>query len=103
MWPHLMKKWLYLALDYFEKNIAKKYQKQQFVIILWQILRPKPAMLPNFWDHISIVSCSLLFLWQGCQQSVGTCKFGFKISNEFLQKWEKKMAKKVVVKDTKKT
>ena len=48
MWPHIFEKWLYLASDYFEKNIAKKYQKQQFVSILRQILRPKPAMLPNF-------------------------------------------------------
>ena len=30
----LLKKWLYLALDYFEKNIAKKYQKLKFVSIL---------------------------------------------------------------------
>ena len=42
-----MKKWLYLASNYFEKNIAKKYHKQQFFSILWQILKPKPAMLPN--------------------------------------------------------
>ena len=33
---------------YFEENIAEKYQKQQFVSSLRQILRPKPAMLPNF-------------------------------------------------------
>ena len=35
------------------KKIAKKYPKQQFVSILRQILRPKPARLPNFWDHVS--------------------------------------------------
>ena len=48
--------WLYLASENFEKNIVKKYQKQQLVSILWQILRPKPAMLPNFWDHLSIAN-----------------------------------------------
>ena len=26
----LLKKWIYVAVDYFEKNIAKKYHKQQF-------------------------------------------------------------------------
>ena len=30
----LLNKMVYLAAEYFEKNIAKKYQKQQFVTIL---------------------------------------------------------------------
>ena len=47
----LLKKWLYLASEYFEKNIAKKYQKQQIVNILWRILRPKQAIFPYF-KHI---------------------------------------------------
>ena len=28
--------WLYFAMDYLEKNIAKKYEKQQIVNIVWQ-------------------------------------------------------------------
>jgi hypothetical protein len=40
--------WLYFASDSLDENIAKKYQKQQFVSILRRILRPKPAMLANF-------------------------------------------------------
>ena len=48
MLSQIVEKWLYVALDYFEENIAKKYQKQQFVMILWQTLRPELAILPNF-------------------------------------------------------
>ena len=42
------KKWLHLASDYFERNTAKKYQKQQNVNILWWIRRLKLAILPHF-------------------------------------------------------
>ena len=48
MGPHIVKKKLYLALAYFEKNLVKKSQEQQSVSILRQILGPKPAMLTNF-------------------------------------------------------
>ena len=48
MWSHIVEKVAVFGLAFFEKNIAKKYQKQQFVSILWKILRPKPAMLPDF-------------------------------------------------------
>ena len=48
MWPHIVDKVAVLGLGLLKKNIAKKYQKQQSVSILWQILGPKPAMLPNF-------------------------------------------------------
>ena len=44
MWPHIVEKVAVFGLG----NIAKKYQKQQFVSIFRQILRPKPDMLPNF-------------------------------------------------------
>ena len=43
----LLKEWLYLALDYVEKKIDKKYQKPQSVMILWPTLRPKQAILIN--------------------------------------------------------
>ena len=55
-------KWLYLASDYFEKNWAKEYQKQQIVNILWRILRPKLTILLHNWDHISIVSLLQSFI-----------------------------------------
>ena len=48
MWPHIVEKVALFGLGLLWKNVAKKYQKQQFVSILRQILRPKPAMLPNF-------------------------------------------------------
>ena len=50
MWSQIIeeKKLLYLALEYFDKNVAKKYQKKQIVNILWQMLRPKLAILSNF-------------------------------------------------------
>ena len=57
MRPHIMEKvavfGLGLLWNFFK---AKKYQKQLFVSILRQILLPKPAMLPNFWDQVSKVS-----------------------------------------------
>ena len=73
-----------MASDIFEKNITKKYPKQQILNILWQTLRPKLAILPNFWDHILIVF-NILFLFgpQDRQQSVSTWKFSLKISNVF--------------------
>ena len=30
-----------------------KIPKEKIVNSLWQILRPQPAILTNFWDHIS--------------------------------------------------
>ena len=47
MWPHIVGKVALFGLGLLFKNIANKYQKQQFVSIFQQILRPKPAMLPN--------------------------------------------------------
>ena len=38
--------------DYFEKKLAKKYQKRQIFNIVWRILKPKVAILPYIWNHI---------------------------------------------------
>ena len=61
MWPHIVEKVAVFRLGLFWNFLAKKYQKQQSVSIIRQILRPKPAMLPNFWDQFSIVSFSQSF------------------------------------------
>ena len=87
---------LYLSLDYFEKDIVKKCEKQQVVNIICRILRPKIAFILNFWDHISIVSFSqsFIFVWTpNFLQSLSSCKFGLKISNLFLIKKNKKNKK----------
>ena len=52
MWSQMVEKLLYLASNYLEKNIAKKYQKQNIISIIW----PKPAILPNFLDFVLTVS-----------------------------------------------
>ena len=59
----LLKNLMCLISDYFEKTIAKKNQKQQFVSIPWPILRPKPATLSKYeitfqQTFFSIVHCS---------------------------------------------
>ena len=56
MWSPIVEKVAVFALDYFEKNVASKYQKQQFVSNLWRLLRPTPDIKLNFWDHVSTVS-----------------------------------------------
>ena len=56
MWSQIVQKVAVFGIGLLWNNVAKKYQKQQIVNILWRILRPKPAILPDFWDHVSTVS-----------------------------------------------
>ena len=89
MLPHIVEKVAVFGLWFLRKKIAKKYQKQQFVSILRRILRLKPAMLANFWDHVSIVSFFQSFFVVLMTGLSAVQKYlSLKISNIFfLQKW----------------
>ena len=48
-----MKDWTKLTVEMWSQIVEKL---AEFVMILWWTLRPKLAILPNFWDRVSTVS-----------------------------------------------
>ena len=94
----LLKKWLYLASDYFEKIELKSTKNSQLSTFFGGFWGPNRSSFPIFettFQQSVFFNLSLLFWQQDRQQSVSTCKFGSKISNIFyVQKWGIKTVRK---------